>query len=204
MSIYNLIWFFFDFQNLLWNVILKIVHKRWKNKVLSNISSHLNISLHVCQDSSWNNCWNSNICVIYKQSYQFSKYLFWLKNQIWIIQRKKNPSSLHTVIRRCIFAKHGNCNTCISLHLYTVFFSTFNLVHFCLRTFLSLAVSAPGDVLQKYTRAVDECFEEYKLPKYYEVLVHQDSTETLHFFYIPWIAVNFKYACIDLHSYDIF
>nr|XP_022327158.1 U6 snRNA phosphodiesterase-like [Crassostrea virginica] len=36
------------------------------------------------------------------------------------------------------------------------------------RTFLSLAVSAPGDVLQKYTRAVDECFEEYKLPKYYE------------------------------------
>lgn len=36
------------------------------------------------------------------------------------------------------------------------------------RTFLSLTVSAPGDILQQYTKAVDECFEEYKLPKYYE------------------------------------
>lgn len=36
------------------------------------------------------------------------------------------------------------------------------------RTFLSLAVSAPGAILQQYTKAVDECFEEYKLQKYYE------------------------------------
>eukprot|EP00105_Crassostrea_gigas_P041948 XP_019926096.1 PREDICTED: U6 snRNA phosphodiesterase isoform X2 [Crassostrea gigas] len=36
------------------------------------------------------------------------------------------------------------------------------------KTFLSLTVSAPGDILQQYTKAVDECFEEYKLPKYYE------------------------------------
>ncbi|XP_061196782.1 U6 snRNA phosphodiesterase 1-like [Saccostrea echinata] len=36
------------------------------------------------------------------------------------------------------------------------------------RTFLSLAVSAPGNILQEYTKAVDECFEEYKLQKYYK------------------------------------
>lgn len=33
---------------------------------------------------------------------------------------------------------------------------------------MSLTVSAPGDILQQYTTAVDECLEEYKLPKYYE------------------------------------
>ncbi|XP_048731028.2 U6 snRNA phosphodiesterase 1-like [Ostrea edulis] len=36
------------------------------------------------------------------------------------------------------------------------------------RTFLSLTVSTPGDILHEYTQAVDECFEEYKLQKYYE------------------------------------
>ena len=139
---------------------------------------------------------NSNICVIYKQSFQFSKYLFWLKNQIWITQRKKTHL-LYTQLSDSAYSLN------IATVIYTVFFSIFNSVHFFLRTFLSLAVSAPGDVLQKYTRAVDECFEEYKLPKYYEVLVHQYSTETVHFFYIPRIAVKFKHACIDLHSYDI-
>ena len=144
---------------------------------------------------------NSNIYVSYINNLiNFQSIYFGWKIKYELFKEKKT-SSWHTVIRQCIFAKHGNCN--ISLHLYTIFFSTFNLVHFFLRTFLSLAVSAPGDVLQKYTRAVDECFEEYKLPKYYEVLVHQYSTETVHFFYIPRIAVKFKHACIDLHSYDI-
>lgn len=36
---------------------------------------------------------------------------------------------------------------------------------------MSLTVSAPGDILQQYIKAVDECFEEYKLPKYYEVFI---------------------------------
>ena len=125
MSIYNLIWFFFDFQNLLWNVILKIVHKRWKNKVLSNISSHLNISLHVCQDSSWNNCRKFKyICVIYKQSYQFSKYLFCLKNQIWIIQRKKNHL-LDTQLSDSAYSL--NMATVIYLYIYIQYFSVHSI-----------------------------------------------------------------------------
>lgn len=40
---------------------------------------------------------------------------------------------------------------------------------------MSLTVSAPGDILQQYTTAVDECFEEYNLPKYYEVFI-KDKT----------------------------
>ncbi|XP_062567651.1 U6 snRNA phosphodiesterase 1-like [Saccostrea cucullata] len=36
------------------------------------------------------------------------------------------------------------------------------------RTFISLAVSAPGSILQDYTKVVDECFQEYNLPKYYK------------------------------------
>jgi hypothetical protein len=60
---------------------------------------------------------------------------------------------------------------------------------FASRTFLSLTVSTPGDILQEYTQAVDECFEEYKLQKYYEVRISNHCANKMTSFKV-WVRID--------------